>query len=234
MPAGWPVLDVLPGIQARIVRGMPSLDPALDAVVERHWQAACARHSLFNGRVFCADWYDAAGLEGHWTEYRRVVAQMADPALRTVLGVQSLAVCGVLCCPDGIVVGRREAGSLYQPGLWQLPPAGSVDQGAASNGGADLRAALLAELWEELGLGADAVLAILPLCLVQHPTGVLDLGMQVTTPLPGATILAAHEAGGNDEYGELAVVPAPELEAWVAARGGAAAPTLHALLQRVR
>ncbi len=213
---------------------MPPLDPALDAVVERHWEAACARHSLFNGRVFCADRYDAGGLDGHWTEYRRVVAQMADPALRAALGVQSLAVCGVLCCPDGIVVGRREAGSIYQPGLWQLPPAGSVDQGAATNGGADLRAALLTELQEELGLGADAVSAILPLCLVEHPTGVLDLGMQVTTLLSGAAVLAAHAAGGNGEYRELAVVPAAELEAWVSARGGAAAPTLHALLRRVR
>jgi 8-oxo-dGTP pyrophosphatase MutT (NUDIX family) len=232
--AGWPVLDVLPGIRARIVRDMPPLDPALDAVVEQHWQAACARHSLFNGRVFCADRYDAGELDGHWTEYRRVVAQMADPALRAVLGVQSLAVCGVLCCRDGIVVGRRDTGSVYQPGLWQLPPAGSVDQGAARNGGADLHAALLTELREELGLEADAVSAILPLCLVEHPTGVLDLGMQVTTLLSGAAVLAAHKTGGNGEYGELAVVPAPELEAWVAARGGAAAPTLHALLRRVR
>ena len=225
---------MLPGIQARIVRDMPPLDPALDAAVEWHWQAACARHSLFNGRVFCADRHDAAGLDGHWTEYRRVVAQMADPALRAVLGVRSLAVCGVLCCRDGVVVGRREAGSVYQPGLWQLPPAGSVDQGAARDGGADLRAALLTELREELGLGADAVEMILPLCLVEHPTGVLDLGMQVTTALSGDAILAAHQAGGNGEYADLAVVPAQDLEYWVAAHGGAAAPTLHALLRRIR
>lgn len=123
---------------------------------------------------------------------------------------------------------------MYQPGLWQLPPAGSVDPGCACNGGADLRAALLTELREELGLAADTVETIRPLCLVEHPTGVLDLGMQVTTALPGAAILAAHQAGGNGEYAELAVVPAPELGAWVAARGGAAAPTLHALLRRVR
>lgn len=213
---------------------MPPLDPVLDAVVERHWQAACAQHPLFNGWVFCADRYDAASLDGHWTEYRRVVAQMADPALRAALGVRSLAVCGALCCPDGVVVGRREAGSVYQPGLWQLPPAGSVDQGCARDGGADLRAALLTELREELGLTADIVEAIRPLCLVEHPTGVLDLGMQVTTALPGAAILAAHQAHGNGEYAELAVVPASGMKAWVAARGGAAAPTLHALLRRIR
>jgi len=228
------VTDVPPGVQARIVRDMPLLDPALNAIVERHWQAACARHALFNGRVFSADRYGPDGLEGHWTEYRRVVAQMADPALRASLGVRSLAVCGALCCPDGIVAGRREAGLVYQPGLWQLPPAGSVDHGSARDGGADLRAALLSELQEELGLSADVVTAIRPLCLVEHPTGVLDLGMQITTGLPGHALLAAHRARGNGEYAELAVVPAADLPGWIAARGGTAAPTLHALLQRIR
>ena len=232
--AAWPVLDVLPGIQARITRGMPPLVPELDAVVERHWQAACARHLLFNGQVFCADRYDAAVLEGHWTEYRRVVAQMADPALRALLRVRSLAVCGALCCRDGIVVGRREAGSVYQPGLWQLPPAGSVDRGAARDGGADLHAALMTELREELGMSEDDVATIRPACLVEHPSGVLDLGMQVTTRLSGPAVLAAHKARGNGEYAELAVVPAPDLTRWIAERGGEAAPTLHALLRRLR
>ena len=212
---------------------MLPLDPALDAVVERHWQAACARHPLFNGQVFCADRYDAAGLDGHWTEYRRQVAQMADPGLFRRLQVRSLAVCAALCCQDGVVLGQRDAGAVYQPGLWQLPPAGSVDRGADRGATADLGAALMAELWEELGLSAEAVTAIRPLCLVEHPSGVLDLGMQVTTLLCGADVLAAHRARGNQEYAALAVVPAPDVPGWLAARGAAAVPTLHALLRRV-
>lgn len=227
------MLDVRPGIRARVVRGMPPLPPALDASVERHWQAACRRHPLFNGRVFSADRYDARGIEGHWTEYRRVVAAMADPALVAPLQVRSLAVCGVLCCRDGVVLGQRDPGSVYQPGLWQCPPAGSVDYGSAREGGADLPAALLAELREELGLDAGAVEAIRPLCIVQHPTGVLDLGMQVTTGLSGADILAAHAARGNREYAALAVVPAHDALGWIAAQGGLAVPTVHELLRRI-
>lgn len=228
------MLDVSPDITARIVRAMPPLDPALEAVVERHWQAACARHPLFNGQVFCADRYDATGLEGHWTEYRREVAQMADPGLFPLLRVRALAVCGALCCPDGVVLGLREAGSVYQPGQWQLPPAGSVDRGADRGGTADLRAALLAELEEELGLTPDAVTAIRPLCLVEHPAGVLDLGMQVTTLLGAAEVLAAHRARGNREYAEVAVVAVADVPGWIADRGGAAVPTVGALLERLR
>ena len=231
----WPTLDVLPGVRARVVRGMPPLVPALEAAVERHWRAACAARALFNGQVFCADRYGPAEIEGHWTEYRRVVAGMADPALVPTLQVRSLAVCGVLCCRDGVVIGQRSHDSVYQPGLWQLPPAGSVDGGAAREGGeVDLDGALLAELEEELGLDAGTVGAIRPLCLVEHPTGVLDLGMQMTTPLSGADVLAAHRARGNGEYARVAVVPAAEVVGWIAAQGGTLVPTVTQLLRRIR
>ena len=226
---------MLPGVRVRAVRVMPPLDPTLEQVVERHWQAACAQRPLFNGQVFCADRYDAALIEGHWTEYRRVVAGMVDPALVPALRVRSLAVCGVLCCRDGVVVGQRDYASVYQPGQWQLPPAGSVDGGAArGDGEVDLDRALMAELQEELGLGPETVTALRPLCLVEHPTGVLDLGVQMMTPLAGADVLAAHKAGGNGEYARLAVVPAVEVTGWITAQGGTAVPTVHELLRRIR
>ncbi len=221
-------------VSLRIGREMPPLDPALDAVVERHWQRAQAAHRLFNGQVFCADRVTPPGLiEGHWTEYRRVVAQMADPALFAQLRVRGVAVCGVLCGPDGIAVGRREAGSVYQAGQWQLPPAGSVDGAAATPGGADWRRALLQELGEELGLREADAAALHPLCLIQHPTGVLDVGVRIDTPLDAAAILARHEASGDAEYDRLLVRPAGAVAAAVAAEGGLLVPSSRLLLQRL-
>ena len=151
------MLDVTPELRLRVTSLEPPLAPELDAMVERHWQDACRHLPLFNGQVFCADRIGAELIEGHWTEYRRAVAQMAEPALGEVLRIRSLAVCGVLRCRDGVAVGRRESASVYQAGLWQLPPAGSVDAGAAEPGGASWRRALLDELQEELGIGAAAV-----------------------------------------------------------------------------
>ena len=224
---------MLPGITVRITRAMPPLDPALEAVVERHWQAACRHHDLFNGQVFCADRIGPDLIDGHWTEYRREVAQFADPALATALGLRCLAVCGAVCCRDGVVLGRRDPGAIYQPGEWQLPPAGSVDRGAERGDTADLRAALLSELQEELGIGAESVEAVRPLCLVMHPSGVLDLGLQVTTRLSGDDIRAAQRTHGNQEYAELAIVPPGEIAAYVAARHGTLVPTAHELLRRI-
>ena len=212
---------------------MPPLDPALEEAVERHWQAACRRHDLFNGQVFCADRIGPDVIEGHWTEYRREVAQFADPALAAALGLRCLAVCGAVCCLDGVVLGRRDPGAIYQPGEWQLPPAGSVDRSAERGDTADLRAALLGEMQEELGIGAEAVETMRPLCLVMHPSGVLDLGLQVTTRLSGAGVLAAQRAHGNREYAALAVVPPGDVAAYVAARQGTLVPTAHELLRRI-
>ena len=211
---------------------MPGLPAALDAEVERHWAAACARRPLFNGRVFSADVIGAGVIEGHWTEYRRVVAQMADPGLRAMLGVRSLAVCGVVHGPDGVAVGRREARSAYQQGLWQMPPAGSVDQGAADEGGASWQAALMAELQEEMGMGAAHVLGMRPLCVVEHPTGVLDLGVRIDTGLGRDALLRCHAAAPDQEYDRMLVVPPGEVLARVAAEGGVPVPSMRPFLER--
>lgn len=210
---------------------MPALSAALDAVVERHWRAACTGRRLFNGRVFSADAFSPTEIVGHWTEYRRVMAQVADHGLAETLRVQSLAVCGVVIGPDGVVLGRREAASAYQPGLWQCPPAGSVDASAAVPGGADWRRALLGELREELGLGAADIGPMRPLGLVLHPSGVLDMGVLLPTTLDTAAILERHRACDDQEYDRLMVVPPEAAARRVAEAGGTLSPASAAFLR---
>jgi hypothetical protein len=222
---GWRVHEVDAGVRFRVVRPMPPLPPALDAEVERLWRVVQAEMEgrLFNGRVFSADVITRHLVCGHWTEFRRVVAQMRRPDLFPVLGVRSLAVGGVIVGPDGVVFGRRPAGAVYQAGEWQLPPAGSVDASAAGPEGAvEVLRQFFGELREELGLDAGAVSAPRLLCIVEHPgSRVLDVGVAVTTGLSAAAIRAAHAAGGNGEYGALEVVPVAGLPAFLARAGGA-------------
>ena len=158
------------------------------------------------------------------------MAQMREPALFERLHVRNLAVCGVVLGRSGVLVGRREAGAAYQAGEWQLPPAGSVDIGCAELGDAELgcanwRAAILAEQREELGLDEADITAMQPLCLVQHPTGVLDMGIRIDTPLDAEALLARHAARGNREYDRLLVVRPADLEARIAAEGGTLVPS---------
>jgi hypothetical protein len=203
--AAWPVHDIAPGCVFRTTRGMPSLAPALDAEISRLWDAAQARldGKLFNGRVFSADIITPPLVCGHWTEFRRVVAQIDCNALHPVLGIRPLAVGGVVIGPDGVVFGRRPARAIYQ-----------------ADGTVDVVGQLLTELREELGMAADSVRAPRLLGIVEHGgSHVLDLGIALATELPASTIRALHDAHGNAEYGSLEIVPVPRLRDFLAAAG---------------
>ena len=222
-PARFQVHEIAPTLRVRLAGAMLALPAAVDRRVEALWQAAIDRVAaggagrLFNGRVFSADTITPTLITGHMTEFRRIVAQMDDPTLGRDLNIRPLAVCGVLTGPDGVVIGRRPPGAVYQPDMWQLPPAGSVDQGALRpDGSIDLTGQLLAELTEELGLPADAVAIQGPLCAVEHEgSRVTDLGIAVATSLSAAAIREAHRTNGNAEYDPLLIVPRHDIAGFV-------------------
>jgi len=237
---GFVMHEVAPDVVVRIGRAMPDLPAAVDREVERLWQAASQRVAaggagrMFNGRVFSADAITPRLVTGHLTEYRRAVAQMERPELFAELGVRSFAVCGVLRCAGGVVVGRRHRAAIYQAGMWQLAPAGSVDAGAVGEDGAvDLRRQLFGELREELGLPSDAVDDPRPLCIVEHPgSHVSDLGLALASRLSAEAVLAAHQVGGNTEYEQMLVVPEARLAAFLAEIGEALVPPAREFLVR--
>ena len=236
----WPVHEVASDVRLRVAGGPPPLTPALEAELDRLWAAAQRRmHGrLFNGQVFSADRIEPHLIAGHWTEFRRVVAQMDRPELHEVLRTRPLAVCGVIVGPAGVVLGRRPAGAVYQAGEWQLAPAGSIDPGAERDGGnVDYLAQLLREMREELGLPAAAVRDPRPLAIVEHAENgvgshVADLGVALQTDLEASSILAAHAAHGDGEYDPLRVMPLDEVPRFVAQHAGTLNPQAPIFLRR--
>jgi hypothetical protein len=237
---GFVVHEVAPDVVVRVGRAMPDLPAAVNREVERLWQAACQRVAaggagrMFNGRVFTADAITPRLVTGHLTEYRRAVAQMERPELFAELCVRSFAVCGVLRCAGGVVVGRRHRAAVYQAGMWQLAPAGSVDAGSVGEDGAvDLRRQLFGKIQEELGLPPDVVDDPRPLCIVEHPgSHVSDLGLALTSKLSAEAVLAAHQVGGNTEYEQMLVVPEARLATFLAEVGEALVPPAREFLVR--
>jgi hypothetical protein len=213
IPDIWPAFPVHPGVTVRVLGTMPPLDSALDAAVETRWQAACVSRRLFNGRVFSADRVTPGLIEGHWTEYRRLVAAWADPIIFDALRPRALAVCGLLRCPEGIVLGRRSLDVAYLAGCWQAPPAGSLDPRSAEGTEVNPLRALIYELREELGLEANDLSELpRPLCLVEHSKrGVLDLAYALHTTLPFKVLAQLHRTQGDGEY--TALIALPELDA---------------------
>ena len=227
-------------VEVHVTREMPPLPPALEVRIDRIWSRAAARVEaggagrLFNGRVFSIETITPERITGHLTEYRRLVAQSEEHALFGELGVRSLAACGVLRCADGVVIGRRPAAAVYQPGMWQLCPAGSVDAGARRpDGTMDYRAQLFTEIREELGLDQASFGEVTPLCVVEHPgSHVSDLGMSVSTTLDADAVLNAHRMRGNAEYDPLRIVPIPELSDFIVWAGDSLVPPAPVFLAR--
>ncbi len=184
--------------------------------------------------MFSIDTIAPDRITGHMTEYRRLVAQVEDHTLFAALGVRSLAACGVLRCPGGVVFGRRPLAAIYQPGLWQLCPAGSVDTGARrADGTMDCRGQLLTELREELGLPPEAIGAVTPLCVVEHPgSHVCDFGMAVRTSLAPEAILELHRTRGDGEYDPLRIVPVEDIADFISSTGANLVPPAPLFLAR--
>ncbi len=239
---GFVVHELAPQLAVRVTRPMPPLAAEIDARVEYLWREAALRVEaggagrLFNGSVFSADRITPTAITGHMTEFRRIVAQMEAPSLFPALTLRPLAVGGVLRCRDGVAFGRRPPSAVYQPGMWQLPPAGSVDASAlGADGTIDLAAQVLTELSEELGLSASSVTVPSPICLVEHPgSHVCDLGMALTTTVAAQVLLDTHRTDGNGEYDPLRVIGFPDIVSFVAEAGDLLVPPARIFLERLR
>ena len=208
LPTGWRSIPLHADVAFVVEGTMAELPPDLEARVASLWTAERARQpSLFNGRVFCADRIAPDRIEGHWTEYRRVVAQLRHPDLFDRLQIRGLAVNGLIECADGLVLGRRQAGAIYLPGFWQSPPAGAVEARMGLEAD-DLTTQLLAELEEELGLQAAEVEDVRAVMGIEHAdTHIVDVGFLLRTTLSFASIEARRTMTGNHEYDALRVVP---------------------------
>lgn len=213
----------------------PALEVGLELTVATIWAAELQqRPDLFNGVIFSADSITPELITGHWTEYRRLVAQLRSPDLHAALGVRSLAVTGLLHGPFGVLLGKRERRAIYHAGWWQLPPAGSVDRGAAlADHTIDLRRQLLAEAEQELGLSAEHIGASVAICAVEHArTHVVDVGLAAEMTLPLPQIEARHRLSRDAEYQALTMVSLDDLAAWLEVVAERLVPSTPVFLQR--
>lgn len=217
-------LEPVPGVQADLATDLAEEVAAI-------WSMECARHpALFNGRVFSADRITLSLITGHWTEYRRVLAQIRRPTLFARLNIRPLAVNGLLECADGLILGRRQARAVYLPACWQAAPAGNVE--ARTEDDVELADQLFAELQEELGLPPEAIELIRPVAAIEHAdTHVVDVGFLLRTALTFVEIDARRRRQGNDEYDLLRVVPPDAIGSFLEESGTMLLPSARILIE---
>ncbi len=179
-------------------------DAGIEAEVARIWGE---RQAASSGRLFDGPVYGVAGIAPDRLvlrpgQFRHALARCLEPELRhRGLDIRQAAVSGLLLCPEGLVLGRRAGSVATDAGRWEPPPSGGLDR-------PDPVAQIHAELREELGLTpADLDETRLIGALEQTDTGLVDLLLCLTTPLPFALVDQRWRQTGSDEYSALRVVP---------------------------
>ncbi len=223
--------------QVRVVATgeLGKLAPDLEVELDGLWERANSDRSkpLFNGKIFSVTSLNEALIKGLFIDYRLYVAQTLRPELFAQLAVRPLGVSALTVSPDGVVIGQRNLTTTQNPGLWELAPSGGVDpENCNADGEIDIKAHILGELYEELGLGTDEVDDPLPFCLLDDSQShVLDIGVLLHTRLSKAAILESHRNLASDEYLQVEVVAPAEVDSFLARPDVELAPESRLLLQ---
>jgi hypothetical protein len=230
------VHDLSPNVEVVALGEASSLPASLEAEVAVLWERERAKRpdGLFDGRIFSVAALARERISGCFVPYRRLIAQRARPGLFAGLRIRPLAVSGLLAGADGVVFGRRAVGVTDDAGRWELVPSGGITPDCVDGAGAvDLRRQILAELAEEVGLDSADVAVSAPFGAFEDgDSHVVDIALELATPLPGDRIRASHARRGGPEYSEVAVVANSAIPGFVAAHEGQLAAVSRALLER--
>jgi hypothetical protein len=224
------LIPVEPGFHIEAVGALPPPSAAVQAEIDRLWDAERARRpELFDGTILAVLAHDARRVTAGPIPYRRLLAQVRQPALAPVLALLPLAVTGMVMCDDGLVLGLRGGRVTQDVGRWEFAPSGSVDASALlPNGGVDAAGLVQREMHEELGIAPELVRQCRLLALAwDQDSPVLDLIYGIRVAMSGEALLRGLPTGPEAEHDRVEVVPPARLAAFLNAEGErAAAPTL--------
>jgi len=228
------VAPLPPGVS--VVEVPAPAPPSADTLsrIDAIWQDEQKRRSgrITDGRIFSVSRRDGATFKVWQSQYKWWIAQRRDPTLFPTLALRPLAVSGIVRLAEGLVFARRAESNTQDPGLWELPPSGSIDETSRQLGGAiDAEAQILAELEEELAVSPEALdappqAAAMMADDVDH---VIDIVFALSVSLSASKLLAGFAAMANREYTAVRVLDARNAVALLAREGGLS-PASAALL----
>ncbi len=203
-----------PGFQLVRAEESISFSPALEQEIAGVWRGLQQKkgHALYDGRIFATRNATSYPIAGTFVPYRYFAAQNMQPELRARMGLNFMAVSGLLSCPDGIVIGKRSGNTLQAEGKWELVPSGGIE--GEDEEPPDAALSIVRELKEETGLKEVDILSVSPLCLIEDPSCALfDICFRIETGLGANSILEKFSTLRKKEHAELRIVTVKELKA---------------------
>ncbi|MEL0106317.1 MAG: hypothetical protein VW802_05160 [Rhodospirillaceae bacterium] len=187
---------------------------------------------LFDGHIFNVTDITREVLTGHFIDYSLSLAQYCEPALFEELAVRSLAVSGIVTCPQGIVFGLRNENLTADAGMWELVASGGVDKSVRlKNGTVDVREQFLNELHEEVNIPPEAVEEMFTSLLLEDSlTHVCDIVIEAKLSIGVEQIYPLFNECGREEYVSIDIISEQGVKSFLQLMKGAVTPATLEIL----
>ena len=182
----------------------------IERLVDKIWETAIKQNptSLRDSLILIYCGYEKGVIKTRLCNYRFYYAQHQVPELYTSLGLNSLAVSGVLTCKNGIVIGKRGFEMLQDAGLFELVPSGAFDYHHFKSNSKNIESQIISELEEEIGLYKSDLNKVKIVSIVTNSKlHVVDLVFDLRTGLRAKEIKNRWQSIENREYSKIYVIP---------------------------
>jgi hypothetical protein len=182
----------------------------IEKLVDKIWDSAVKQNptSLRDDLILIFCGYEKGVIKARLCNYRFYYAQHQIPELYSSLGLNSLAVSGVITCKNGVVIGKRGFEMLQDAGMLELVPSGAVDYYHFNNNNKNVESQIISELEEEIGLIKSYLSTVKIVSMVTNPKlHVVDLVFDLRTELSAREIKNRWRDKGSREYSEIYIFP---------------------------
>ncbi len=208
---------------------------ALARIVDDEWEREQTERGvrLVNNPILSYLGFDGHAIHGRFVEYRHYIASRRRPDLFPSRLVCAMGISGLTLVEGGVVVAQRSPRVTCYPGMWELVPSGSIDrEGLREDGTLDFRAALAAELAQEVNFVVADIAALHPYALIYDPNiRTCDIALALDTGLTAAAFMDRARARHEDEYQAVECVPIDGLDDFARRLGDSLIPTSLAMLE---
>lgn len=211
------------------------LGDELERTVEDEWAREQTERGvrLVNNPILSYLGFDGRAIHGRFVEYRHYIASRRRPDLFPPSVVCAMGISGFTTFELGVVIARRSARVTSYPNMWELVPSGSIDRvGLREDGTLDFRAALAAELAQEVNLEVPDLAALRPYALIYDPNiRTCDIALAWDTGMTADALMRRARERRVDEYQVVECVPFEALGEFVRRVGDEIIPVTHTMLE---
>lgn len=177
--------------------------------VEAIWESEKGKSAnIYNGKLLSFIAFDQERLLAKFVDYNYYIAQLVDPALKSIFGIKPICVSCMTYTGKEWLIGRRSENVTSGRRLLELAPAGGIDPRSVVDGQVDLNVQVFHELEEETGLLKENVKEIVPIVLLyDFDEEVYEVCMKIEVHKK----IADFNLSANSEYEELSWVSEDQL-----------------------